>query len=250
MTSSEKLGFYATPPHRCNYLPEQEAITLFADPNFPKNRHLYTVLAGNGFRRSGTHLYIPHCKHCSACISVRVSARTFDPSRGQKRTWLKNRDLKITELSPVFEQEHFELYSRYLSSRHPEGGMDNPTPESYMEFLTAPWTETVFYEMRAGDRLIAIAVTDVMNDGLSAVYTFYDPEESRRSPGKFAILYQIEQARLLGLEWLYLGYWIRQSSKMNYKSEYRPQQVYINNSWRDSIPDPHESSLPGRVKSG
>lgn len=231
MTSAQKLGFYATPPHRCNYLPEQEAITLFADPNFPKNRNLYSTLASNGFRRSGTHLYIPHCRHCNACISVRVSANAFVPSRSQKRAWQKNSDLIIRALPAVFEQEHFMLYSKYLASRHPEGGMDNPTPESYMEFLTAPWTDTVFYEMRAGDRLIAIAVTDVMNDGLSAVYTFYDPDEATRSPGKFAILYQIEQARLAGLDWLYLGYWIQQSGKMSYKSEYRPQQMYVNNSW-------------------
>ena len=234
MTSAQKLGFYATPPHRCNYLPEQEAITLFADPNFPKNRNLYSTLASNGFRRSGTHLYIPHCRQCNACISVRVSVQAFVPSRSQKRTWQKNSDLLIRPLPAVFEPEHFALYRKYLSSRHPEGGMDNPTPESYMEFLTAPWTDTVFYEMRAGDRLVAIAVTDVMNDGLSAVYTFYDPDEAGRSPGKFAILYQIEQTRLSGLDWLYLGYWIQQSGKMSYKSEYRPQQMYVNNSWHDS----------------
>lgn len=233
MTSFQKLGFYATPPHRCNYLPEQEAITLFADPNFPKNRHLYTALAGNGFRRSGMHLYIPHCKTCTACVSVRVSASAFTPSRNQRRCWKRNSDLTVRQFPAVFVQEHFDLYSRYLALRHPDGGMDNPTPESYMDFLTAPWTDTVFYEMRAGGKLVGVAVTDMMDDGLSAVYTFYDPDEAGRSPGKFAILYQIEQARLRGQEWLYLGYWVARSVKMNYKSEYRPQQLYINNNWHD-----------------
>lgn len=242
MTSSQKLGFYATPPHRCSYLPERQAITLFADPNFPKNRQLYTALAGSGFRRSGTHLYIPHCRDCNACISVRVSAAGFRPTRSQKRTWRKNSDLTVRELPAAYDDEHFELYRRYLSHRHADGGMDNPSPEAYMDFLTASWTDTMFYEIRAGQKLVAVAVTDLMDDGLSAVYTFYDPDETARSPGRFAILYQIERAASLGLDWLYLGYWIRQSDKMRYKSEYRPQQVYINNNWHDT----GDSSLPAR----
>ncbi len=246
MTSSEKLGFYATPPHRCNYLHDQQATTLFADPSFPKDKRLYSALTSSGFRRSGTHLYIPHCKGCTACISVRVPTDEFIPSRNQRRSWRKNADLEIKALPAVFQQEHFDLYREYLGIRHPEGGMDNPTPESYMEFLTAEWTDTIFYEMRAARKLVGIAVTDIMDDAFSAVYTFYDPTQSHRSPGRFAILYQIEQARIKGLKWLYLGYWIKQCNKMNYKSEYRPHQVYMNNNWYSCYTPPlDECSLPG-----
>jgi len=233
MTSSQKLAFYATPPHKCNYLPDRQAVTLFADPKFPKNMQLYSALVNCGFRRSGAHLYIPHCNNCTSCISVRIPVRDFKPSRNQKRAWNKNRELVINELPSSFRQEHFELYKKYLSFRHPDGGMDNPTPEAYMDFLTAPWADTAFFEMRDSGELIAVAVTDIMENALSAVYTFYDPRFSGRSPGKFAILFQIEQAKRMGFEWLYLGYWIKQCEKMKYKSEYRPQQVFQNNVWYD-----------------
>lgn len=246
MTSFQKLGFYATPPHRCNYLPDQEAVTLFADPNFPKNKRLYSALTASGFRRSGTHLYIPHCRDCHACISVRVPVEQFRPTRNQIRTCKRNEDLIIAEAPALFSQEHFELYEKYLTLRHADGGMDNPTPDTYMDFLTTEWTETVFFEFRKNEKLVAVAVTDILDDALSAVYTFYDPEFSRRSPGKFAILYQIAQASARGFKWLYLGYWIKQCGKMNYKSEYQPQQVYRNNNWHSCYTqNEDECSLPG-----
>lgn len=236
MTASHKLVFYATPPHQCSYLPGRQAITLFADPKFPKSMQLYSTLADNGFRRSGNHLYIPNCNNCNACISVRIPVSEFRPSRNQKRTWKNNNDIEITTQVADFRQEHFRLYKKYLAHRHPDGGMDNSSEAAYMDFLTAQWADTVFYEMRVANKLIAVAVTDVMHDGLSAVYTFYDPDESERSPGKYAILCQIQQARKLGLQWLYLGYWIDACDKMKYKSEYRPQQIFQNNAWHDYIP--------------
>lgn len=231
MTSLQKLAFYATPPHKCNYLPDRQAVTLFADPKFPKNMQLYSALVNCGFRRSGPHLYVPHCGNCTSCISVRIPVRDFMPTRSQRRAWQRNRDLIITQLPSGFRREHFELYKKYLDARHPEGGMENPTPDVYMDFLTAPWADTVFFEMRSSGRLIAVAVTDIMADALSAVYTFYDPADAARSPGKFAILFQIEQAKLMGLTWLYLGYWIERCEKMKYKSEYQPQQIFQNNMW-------------------
>jgi len=244
MTSPQKLVFYATPPHDCNYLPERKAVTLFADPKFPKNMQLYSTLASSGFRRSGTHLYIPHCDNCHACISVRIPVSEFKLSRSQKRTWKKNSDIVIASLPADFSQEHFGLYKKYLAWRHPDGGMDNATEDAYMDFLTAHWTDTLFYEMRISGKLIAVAVTDVMNNGLSAVYTFYDPEESARSPGKYAILYQIAEAARLRLKWLYLGYWINECSKMQYKSDFRPHQIFRNNAWHDYKHEISESSLP------
>jgi arginine-tRNA-protein transferase len=167
------------------------------------------------------------------------------PTRNQRRAWNRNSDLIVNRLPPDFNHEHFQLYKKYLSSRHPDGGMDNPTQDAYLEFLAAPWSDTVFFEMRSAGDLVAVAVTDIMENGLSAVYTFFDPQFAGRSPGKFAILYQIEQSRILGLEWLYLGYWIKNCGKMKYKSEYRPQQVFQNNAWQDSYnPEVHECTLP------
>lgn len=233
MSIEQKLSFYATPPHDCNYLPDRSAVTLFADPRFPKNTRLYSALADCGFRRSGEHLYIPHCEHCTSCIPVRIPVQEFVQSRNQRRNWKRNQDLMITRQEAVFRWEHYELFEKYLSSRHAGGGMDNPTPESYMHFLTADWAKTAFYEIRhkPDNRLVAVAVVDIMDNALSAVYTFFDPEESKRSPGRFAILLQIDQTRQLGLNWLYLGYWIRDCQKMSYKDEYRPMEYYRDNNW-------------------
>ncbi|MGK0296512.1 MAG: arginyl-tRNA--protein-N-Asp/Glu arginylyltransferase [Gammaproteobacteria bacterium] len=233
MTSTQKLGFYSTPPHQCSYLPEQQAITLFADPQFPKNMRIYSTLMNNGFRRSGSHLYIPNCKNCSACISVRIPVDKFMPTRIQNRILKKNKDLIINETAAEFNIEHFNLYKKYISMRHAGGGMDNPTPENYMEFLTTKWADTVFFEMKVDNKLVAVAVTDILHDALSAVYTFFDPDLKSRSLGKFAIIFQIIEANLRDLSWHYLGYWIKSSDKMKYKSEFQPQQFFYNNCWNN-----------------
>ncbi|MEJ2761202.1 MAG: arginyltransferase [Gammaproteobacteria bacterium] len=232
MTSIQKLCFFATPPHDCNYLPGREATTLFADPRFPKNTRLYTALSDCGFRRSGEHLYVPHCSSCASCIPVRIPVREFIPNRNQKRNWKGNLDLTVTALPPEFNRDHFRLYERYLSHRHAGGGMENPTPETYMEFLTSTWADTIFYEMRRDQELLGVTVADQLDDALSAVYTFYDPAQHRRSLGRFAILFLIEKAREQGLEWVYLGYWIERCRKMNYKNEYQPLEYYSDNRWR------------------
>ncbi len=232
MTAVQKLSFYATPPHECNYLPDREAITLFADPRFPKNTRLYAALADCGFRRSGEHLYIPHCSGCSSCIPVRIPVIEFKPSRNQSRAWKRNCDLSVKQVPAEFSPEYFELYRRYLASRHPDSGMDNPTEDNYMDFLMASWSDTQFYEMRSEEKLLCVAVIDIMDDAMSAVYTFFDPEYVSNSLGKYAILYEIETARRLGLTWLYLGYWIAGCNKMEYKNEYQPLEYYIDNEWR------------------
>ena len=245
MTRVQKLGFYATPRHDCNYLPGREATTLFADPRFPKNGRLYAALAECGFRRSGEHLYIPHCGTCSACIPVRIPVAEFRRSRGQNRTWRRNADMEIRTLPAEFRPEHFALYRDYLAARHAGGGMDKPTPENFLEFLAATWSDTVFFEMRLSGQLVGVAVTDVMHNALSAVYTFFDPAFRSRSLGRFAVLFEIEEARRRGLPWIYLGYWIEQCRKMNYKNEYRPLEYYVNGEWRRSIDDSPVAPLPG-----
>lgn len=227
----ERLAFFATPEHPCSYLPDQLATTIFADPNHPKSTSLYTALAEHGFRRSGPHLYRPHCEQCQACIPVRVDTRQFKPRRSQRRTLLRNQDLTVSCVPARFNEEHFELYRRYLNQRHRGGGMDNPTRDQFSEFLISPWTQTNFYEFRHQGQLLAVAVTDRLIDGLSAVYTFFEPSALRRGLGAYCVLWQIGEARDLGLQWLYLGYLIEAAPKMSYKAEYQPQQRLIRGKW-------------------
>ncbi|OGT78252.1 MAG: arginyltransferase [Gammaproteobacteria bacterium RIFCSPLOWO2_02_FULL_56_15] len=243
MTMSRKLAFYATPPHVCNYLPGQEAVTLFADPQFPKNPRVYAALADCGFRRSGEHLYVPHCHTCHQCIPVRVPVARFSASENQERTLRRNRGLAIHRLPAEFNDEHFALYRRYINSRHSGGGMDNPSEKTYMEFLTSSWSQTWFYEMRLDERLVCVAVADFMVNAMSAVYTFFDTGFARYSPGKFAILHEISEARRLGFDWLYLGYWIRNCNKMTYKTDYQPLEYFYNNGWHPEPPLATDNTL-------
>jgi arginine-tRNA-protein transferase len=228
---SINLAFYSTPPYACSYLPDRQAVTLFADPSIPKSKDVYAVLSSYGFRRSGEHLYRPRCPRCSACIPVRVPVADFRRNRTQRRTWRRNQDLTVTPRPARFVDEHFDLYCRYLRHRHAGGGMDCPSPESYMDFLTATWTETEFFEIRLGPRLVAVAVVDAMEDALSAVYTYYEPGLEARSLGRFAVLCEIEAARERVLRWLYLGYWIKRCRKMSYKNEYQPLEYYFDGHW-------------------
>ena len=227
-----KLLLFATPAHACSYLPEKDATTLFVDPEFPKNADVYTLLSRNGFRRSGEHVYRPNCEACSACVPVRVPVGEFVPRRSQRRALDANRDLRVIARKGEFCEEHFVLYSRYLGARHANGGMDNPTRKQYREFLLSSWADTVLYEFRLAGGLAAVAVADRLKDGLSAVYAFFDPEFSNRGLGTYSILWQIEETRRLGLEWLYLGYWIADAPKMLYKQEFRPQERFIDGRWQ------------------
>ncbi|GMQ76201.1 MAG: arginyltransferase [Gammaproteobacteria bacterium] len=226
-----KLLLFATPAHECSYLPGSAATTLFVDPEFPKDPDIYTLLSHNGFRRSGEHVYRPNCPDCSACVPVRVPVEKFTPRRNQRRALRDNRDLRVVARESGFCEEHFLLYSRYLGARHGNGGMDNPTRKQYREFLLSSWADTLQYEFRLAGHLVAVAVTDHLVDGLSAVYTFFDPDFSRRALGTYCVLWQIEETRRLGREWLYLGYWIADSPKMLYKQEFQPQERFIRGRW-------------------
>jgi len=230
-SSLRDLKVYTTYPHSCSYLPEQEATTLFVDPRTPMSSGLYSQLSLLGFRRSGSHLYRPNCSNCNACIPARVPASRFVPKRNQRRCLKRNSDLLVQELTDINNDECFELYRRYIETRHHDGDMYPPSRDQYQSFLSAEWGVTRFYGMFAGEQLVGVAVADVLDDGLSAIYTFYDPDLPERSLGTFAVLWQIEQTRELGLEYLYLGYWIKQCQKMAYKIQYRPLELYINGSW-------------------
>ncbi len=233
---TRKLDFFLTPPHPCSYLDDREAVTLFANPRFPVDNGLYTLLTRYGFRRSGNYIYRPHCNECQACVPVRVPAAEFQPSRRQRRIQRRNADLTRETLAPDFDAGHFALYRRYLASRHPGGGMDDPDETSYRAFLTSTWSSTEFNEYRSDGRLVAVSVVDRLDDALSAVYTFFDPDEERRSPGVFAIVDLIAQAAADGLAWVYLGYWIGECRKMAYKTEYQPLEYYVDDRWQRGLP--------------
>lgn len=239
---SQPLGFFTTPPHDCGYLPGLRAVTLFVDPRMRPDTAAYSLLSQHGFRRSGGHLYRPKCPNCEACIPIRVPVADFKPRRAQRRNLRMNADITVTPREPVYDPLHFELYHRYLTSRHKGGGMENPDPDSYMDFLSTSWATTTFYEFRRGTELFAVAVVDHLDDALSAVYTFFDPAHPQRGLGRYAILKEIELARAMGLKWLYLGYWIAQCRKMSYKTEFMPHQYYRDGAWRDpsAAPDAGE----------
>lgn len=231
MTNLAHLKFYATHPHACSYLQDQRATTLFLDPHQPIDVETYSHLSELGFRRSGDHLYRPHCQACSACIASRIPAADFTPSRQQKRIIKRNADLQVSAQSPRVTNEIYQLYARYIESRHADGDMYPPSREQFGSFLVRDWPFSLFYEFRLDGELLAVAVTDHMRNGLSAVYTFFDPDHPRRSLGRFAILWQIEEAQRAGVEAVYLGYWIKNCRKMSYKTEYRPLEMLVNERW-------------------
>ena len=233
ISSSNSLRLYATQEHECSYLPDRIAVTLFADPDYPKDPWLQGELTRQGFRRSGMHLYRPHCPACNACEAVRVSTAGFSPNRSQRRNWQRNRDLDVKVLEQTFVREHYELYARYVTTRHAGGGMDAPSEEKYQEFLLCAWAQTRLIEFRLAGKLLAVAVSDKLPDALSAVYTFFEPTENARGLGVYAVLWQMDAARRAGLSWLYLGFAIDECAKMRYKRDYKPQQRFRGGDWSD-----------------
>ncbi|GAA6129848.1 arginyltransferase [Halopseudomonas sabulinigri] len=232
MTDLSQLKFYATHPHPCSYLPYEQATTLFLDPQQPLDLETYSQLSEMGFRRSGDHLYRPHCRECNACIPARIPVDVFAPSSQQKRILKKNRDLQVEETEPLPSDEIYDLYQRYIIARHADGDMYPPSREQFTSFLVKDWHFCRFFTFRdAAGTLLAVAVTDKMQRGTSAVYTFFDPDQHKRSLGRYAILWQIEHTRELELEAVYLGYWIKDCRKMNYKTEYRPIEMLVNQRW-------------------
>ncbi len=231
MQSPESFTFLLGSEHRCDYLLDQSARSIFLAPDAPIDDQIYSKLAEHGFRRSGGLVYRPHCNRCHACIPLRIPVRDFSPSKNQRKTLKQNSDLTVNDRTAMFDNNHFQLYSHYMKSRHPGGSMAESTAEDYLNFLKNPWGTTRFFEFMLDQRIAAVAVVDYLDDGLSAVYTFFDPDLATRSLGKYAILWQIEYAKRLGLSWLYLGYWIKSCKKMTYKSQYKPAQAYINGTW-------------------
>lgn len=227
------IKFFSTHEHPCSYLDDKAATTVFVDPTLELNGHIYSELSDYGFRRSGGHVYRPHCQQCQACIPVRLPVNVFSPSRAQRRCLKRNADLYTRETPSINTDEHYQLYQRYIEVRHADGDMYPPSRKQYDEFLSAQWGVTRYLELRlkGDDTLVAVAVCDRLDQGLSAIYTFFDPTQTQRSLGVLAVLIQIQQAQSLGLPYVYLGYWIRQCQKMSYKTQYHPLEMFIDNHW-------------------
>jgi arginine-tRNA-protein transferase len=228
----KELSFYISRPHECSYLPDRQAITLFAEPTVQIDTNLYSVLINYGFRRSGELIYRPRCPSCDACVPVRVDVEAFQPNRSQRRCWQTNQDLEVRRLPARYRESQYQLYQRYVKTRHAGGGMDDAEPDRYMEFLHSPSIETVFVEFSRHGLPLCVAVIDVLATGLSSVYTFFEPEQSRRSLGTYAVLWTIDWARQLGLAHVYLGYWIKDCRKMDYKRQFQPLQGLQNGTWQ------------------
>ncbi len=227
------LQFYSTAVYPCSYLPGLDARSQVAAPTHLIDTSTYSSLVEQGFRRSGLFTYRPHCDACQACTPIRIDTQRFTPSRTQRKVWKRHGELESQVMPLQWKAEHFDLYFRYQQGRHPGAGMDEDSQSQYRQFLLTSRVESRLVEFRLpSGQLQMVSVIDVLETGLSSVYTFFDPD-ARGSLGAYGILWQLEQCRSMKLPWLYLGYWIQESRKMAYKTQYTPYQILRNGVWTE-----------------
>lgn len=234
------LQFYSTATYACSYLPGERAVSQVATPAHLITSEVYGELVRCGFRRSGVFTYRPNCEHCRACVPVRLAVERFAASRSQRRCRKAHAGLTARELPLLHFDEHYQLYQRYQAARHAGGGMDNDNHEQYAHFLLQSRVDSRLIEFSEDGVLRMVSIIDVLSDGLSSVYTFYDPDVAGASYGTYNILWQIDQCLANGLPHLYLGYWIRDSHKMAYKANFRPIEGLIGGQWREFSPSEPE----------
>ena len=216
----------------CSYLDEEFSQSAFVHPDILMSTDIYAQLISQGFRRSGDDVYTPYCRECSACIPVRIPVKDFKPNRSQKRCANKHLNTQVLIKPAQFEQAHYYMYLRYQHSRHTEGSMADASPDEYINFLSSSWCDTLFIEFTIANELAGIAVVDQFENAWSAVYTFFEPKLSDYSLGVYAVLWQIKHCMQLNKEFLYLGFWIEACRKMNYKTQYQPLELLINQQWQ------------------
>lgn len=225
------LQFYSTSRYTCSYLPDEVARSQVAAPAHLISAEVYSELVRSGFRRSGLFTYRPHCSQCQKCVPVRLPVDHFKPDRSQHRAWKNHSKLHVRELPLDFNDSHYALYLRYQSTRHAGGGMDQDSHEQYAHFLLQSNVDTRLIEFSDENGPCMVSIIDVLGDGLSSVYTFFDPDNHAASYGTYNILWQLAQCRALRLPYLYLGYWIAESPKMSYKTRFRPIEGLIDGRW-------------------
>ena len=226
------VPLWLTAKQDCSYLDDRLSQSAVIDPDFTMDTLLYSRLIEQGFRRSGDQVYKPHCNGCQACVPTRIPVAAFRANRKQRRCARRNAETQIVVKTPEFNERHFDLYRRYQIARHDKTSENEISREDYLHFLTSSWCDTWFVEFLIEGRLAAIAVVDVLDNALSAVYTFFDPAFDHFSPGVLAVLWQIDSARQLGLDYVYLGFWVKDCRKMRYKIEYQPLEGLIGRQWQ------------------
>lgn len=223
--------FGVVPPHPCPYIPGNEAQNIVLWPDEVVNKPVASHLNLNGFRRSGEQLYRPHCGACSACESTRILVADYQFNRASKRCLKKSTALRV-EWSAKYDGELFyPLYAQYISKRHADGDMYPPSYTQFESFLGPMFDFNCYLSIYEGERLIGVMVYDWLNDGLSAVYSFFDGDNTKLGLGRLLILKLVERTRELNLPYLYLGYAVDQCQKMHYKAEHHPQERFINGKW-------------------
>ncbi|QPK65542.1 arginyltransferase [Methylomonas sp. LL1] len=226
------VPLWLTAKQDCSYLDDRLSQSAVIDPDFTMDTLLYSRLIEQGFRRSGDQVYKPHCNGCQACVPTRIPVAAFRANRKQRRCARRNAETQIVVKTPEFNERHFDLYRRYQIARHDKTSENEISREDYLHFLTSSWCDTWFVEFLIEGRLAAIAVVDALDNALSAVYTFFDPAFDHFSPGVLAVLWQIDSARQLGLDYVYLGFWVKDCRKMRYKIEYQPLEGLIGRQWQ------------------